>query len=155
MWSGPVPKAAGLPGALIKPVLTITHPAFTTAEAKAAAPKMVEISRWTTPYQPSDRNGFGINIRLPTKKIDTYVVAPRARFSFWAAVGPVTRELGYTDGGAIIDGHTQPQGAWPAGSARAPRPCSTPPFGPGSRSTSAAITSITSRGIRSASTRPC
>ena len=72
---------------------------------------MVVISQWTTNYQPSDRNGFGINIRLPTAKIDTYVVAPHATFSFWKAVGPVTRELGYTDGGAIIDGHTEPQGA--------------------------------------------
>jgi vancomycin resistance protein YoaR len=95
----------------IPPVLALVKPALTTDEAKAAIPLMKQISSWTTNYQASDRNGNGANIRIPTTTINGYVVAPGETFSFWKAVGPVTRELGYTDGGAIIDGHTEPQGA--------------------------------------------
>jgi vancomycin resistance protein YoaR len=95
----------------IPPVLALVKPALTTDQAKAAIPLMKQISSWTTNYQASDRNGNGANIRIPTSTINGYVVAPGETFSFWKAVGPVTRELGYTDGGAIIDGHTEPQGA--------------------------------------------
>jgi vancomycin resistance protein YoaR len=86
-------------------------PALTTDQAQAAIPLMKEISSWSTNYQPSERNGNGANIKIPTATINGYVVAPGETFSFWKAVGPVTRELGYTAGGAIIDGHTEPQGA--------------------------------------------
>src|SRR4029079_15950946 len=86
-------------------------PALSTAQAKAAIPKMRAISSWTTPYQSSERNGNGANIRIPTSKINGYVVGPGETFSFWKAVGPVTKEGGFTQGGAIIDGHTEPQGA--------------------------------------------
>jgi vancomycin resistance protein YoaR len=72
---------------------------------------MKPISTWTTTYQPSERNGNGANIRIPTSKINGYVVNPGETFSFWKAVGPVTKEQGYTYGGAIIDGRTEPQGA--------------------------------------------
>ncbi len=95
----------------IPPVLALVKPTLTTAEAKAAIPLMKPISSWTTNYQASDHNGFGANIRIPTTTINGYVVAPGETFSFWKAVGPVTKELGYQDGGAIIDGHTEPQGA--------------------------------------------
>jgi len=95
----------------IPPVLALVKPALSTAQAKAAIPKMRAISSWTTPYQSSERNGNGANIRIPTSKINGYVVGPGETFSFWKAVGPVTKEGGYTQGGAIIDGHTEPQGA--------------------------------------------
>jgi vancomycin resistance protein YoaR len=95
----------------VTPVLIVTQPTLTTDEAKAAIPKMKAISSWTTNYQPSDHNGFGVNIRIPTATINGYVVNPGETFSFWKAVGPVTPELGYKPGGAIIDGHTEPQGA--------------------------------------------
>jgi vancomycin resistance protein YoaR len=99
------------PGAPVTPVLTLTDPALTTDEAVAAIPQMTAISSWTTKYQPSERNGNGANIRIPTATINGYVVGPGETFSFWKAVGPVTKELGYQTGGAIIDGHTEPQGA--------------------------------------------
>lgn len=95
----------------IQAVLARTEPGLTTQEATAAIPLMAPISSWTTNYQPSDRNGNGANIRIPTATINGYVVAPGETFSFWKAVGPVTKELGYTAGGAIIDGRTEPQGA--------------------------------------------
>ena len=80
----------------VTPVLTVDEAALTTDQAKAAIPKMKAISTWTTNYQPSERNGNGANIRIPTTTINGYVVNPGETFSFWKAVGPVTRELGYT-----------------------------------------------------------
>ncbi|MGP1674296.1 MAG: VanW family protein [Candidatus Limnocylindrales bacterium] len=108
-------RAAGATTASIEPTVTITEPVLTTAEAKAARPKMRMISRWTTFFPISDRNGFGANIWIPARLIDGYVVAPRATFDFWDAIGPVTRAKGYKSGGAIINGRTEPQGALAGG----------------------------------------
>jgi len=88
-------RLAGGTGGSIAPKVTVTQPALTTEEAKAARPKMRMISKWTTPFPISDRNGFGANI--------------------WIAVGPVTRAKGYKSGGAIINGRTEPQGALAGG----------------------------------------
>ena len=108
-------RAAGGPNAKIAPALTVTEPALTTAEATAAAPKMRMISRWTTYFPISERNHFGANIWIPALDIDGYVVGPHEVFDFWKAVGPVTRAHGYGDGGAIINGKTEPQGALAGG----------------------------------------
>ena len=101
--------------AAIEPALKVTEPVLTTAEAKAAAPKMRKISSWTTYFPISEKNGFGNNIWIPALDIDGYVVAPRATFDFWNAVGPISRARGYRDGGAIINGRTEPQGALAGG----------------------------------------
>jgi vancomycin resistance protein YoaR len=106
--------AGGVPNS-IEPKVTVTQPALTTAEAKAARPKMRMISRWTTYFPISERNGFGANIWIPARLINGYVVAPRATFDFWDAVGPVSRAKGYKAGGAIINGRTEPQGALAGG----------------------------------------
>ncbi len=95
--------------------ITIIEPALTTAEAEAARPKMRMISEWRTYFPVSEKNGFGANIWIPARLIDGYVVAPGATFDFWDAIGPVTREKGYKDGGAIINGKTEPQGALAGG----------------------------------------
>ena len=108
-------RAAGATTASIEPTVSVTEPILTTAEAKAARPKMRKISQWTTPFPISDRNGFGANIWIPARLIDGYVVAPRATFDFWDAIGPVTRAKGYRSGGAIINGRTEPQGALAGG----------------------------------------
>lgn len=108
-------RAGGGPTANVAAVLTTTKPSLTTAEAKAAAPKMREISRWTTYFPISERNHFGANIWIPALDIDGTVVAPGEAFDFWDAVGPVTRARGYGAGGAIIDGKTEPQGALAGG----------------------------------------
>jgi vancomycin resistance protein YoaR len=106
--------AGGTPNK-IEPKTTVTQPALTTAEAKAARPKMRMISKWTTFFPISERNGFGANIWIPARLIDGYVVAPRATFDFWDAVGTVSRAKGYKAGGAIINGKTEPQGALAGG----------------------------------------
>jgi vancomycin resistance protein YoaR len=108
-------RAAGGVNAPIEPALAITPPTLTTDEAKAAAPKMKKISSWTTYFPISERNHYGANIWLPALEIDGYVVAPGDTFDFWKAVGPITRERGYGDGGAIINGKTEPQGALAGG----------------------------------------
>ena len=108
-------RAAGAATSEITPVLTVTEPVLTTAEAKAAASKMVKISSWTTYFPITEKNGFGVNIWIPALIIDGYVVGPRETFDFWAAIGPVTREKGYLDGGAIINGKSEPQGALAGG----------------------------------------
>jgi hypothetical protein len=66
---------------------------------------------WTTYYEVSESNGFGNNISIPARDINGTVVAPGAVFDFWQSIGPVTYARGYRDGGAIINGHSQPTGA--------------------------------------------
>jgi vancomycin resistance protein YoaR len=99
----------------LEPAVAVTPPALTTAQAEAAAPLMVKVSEWKTKFPISEKNGFGANIWIPALEIDGYVVGPHETFDFWKAIGPVTRERGYRDGGAIINGRTEPQGALAGG----------------------------------------
>jgi vancomycin resistance protein YoaR len=108
-------RAAGFNATQVVPTLTVTTPALTTAQAEAVAPQMTLISFWETRFPISERNGFGANIWIPALTIDGTIVAPHATFDFWDAIGPITREKGYTDGGAIINGKTEPQGALAGG----------------------------------------
>jgi vancomycin resistance protein YoaR len=99
----------------VRAVITVTKPALTTDEAAAVAPKMRPISTWTTYFFITERNHFGANIWIPALDIDGQVVAPGETFDWWKAVGPITRARGYGDGGAIINGKTEPQGALAGG----------------------------------------
>ncbi|HEV8547034.1 MAG TPA: VanW family protein [Candidatus Limnocylindrales bacterium] len=108
-------RAAGGITTEIEPALTITTPALTTEAAKAVQSKMKLISKWTTYFPITERNGFGANIWIPAMDIDGYVVGAGETFDFWKAVGPVTREHGYRTGGAIINGRSEPQGALAGG----------------------------------------
>lgn len=108
-------RAAGTVSATLEPTLAAIAPELTTEEAEKAAPRMVRISTWTTYYPISEKNGFAVNITIPTSIIDGTVVAPGEWFDFWKAVGPVSREAGYKDGGAILNGRTEPTGALAGG----------------------------------------
>ena len=110
-------RAAGAVITSVEPALAVSGPVLTTAEAEAAQPRMQKLpgGTWTTYFQITEKNGFGANIWIPARLIDGYVVAPRATFDFWDAIGPVTRAKGYKDGGAIINGRTEPQGALAGG----------------------------------------
>jgi len=114
---------------LVTPVLSIVKPAVTTEMATTAAPLMTEISRWTTYYPIYEGNGFGVNIEIPARLIDGTIVPPGGVFDFWKVVGEVTQAKGYRQGGAIIDGHTEPQGALAGGICS----CSTTIFNAGLR----------------------
>lgn len=108
-------RAAGTVVAQVAPKLSVTPPSLTTEEAQAVIPKMTRISTWTTYFPISERNHFGANIWIPAMDIDGTVVAPGEKFDFWNAVGPISRARGYGDGGAIINGKTEPQGALAGG----------------------------------------
>ena len=108
-------RATGGTETPIEPVLTSTPPNLTTEEAQAVAGKMKKISTWTTYFFITERNHFGANIWIPAMDIDGTVVGPGETFDFWNAIGPVTRAHGYGDGGAIINGKTEPQGALAGG----------------------------------------
>ena len=109
-------RATGTATTQIRPALKVTKPALTTAEAQAAAPKMRKIGPgWTTYFPITEKNGFGANIWIPALTIDGFVVGPREKFDFWKAVGTVSRAKGYRQGGAIINGRTEPQGALAGG----------------------------------------
>lgn len=108
-------RQAGQPDGELSPVVVAKEATVTTELAKRVAPKMKRISKWTTYFPINDRNGFGANIWIPAKIINGWVVGPGETFSFWDVVGEVTRAKGYTDGGAIINGKTEPQGALAGG----------------------------------------
>jgi vancomycin resistance protein YoaR len=108
-------RAATPASAPIEAVVTVTKPQLTTEEAEKAAPLMTQVSTWRTYFPIGEKNGFGANIWIPAKLIDGYVLAPGETFDFWRVVGPVSRARGFTDGGAIINGRTEPQGALAGG----------------------------------------
>ncbi|HEU0235622.1 MAG TPA: VanW family protein [Candidatus Limnocylindrales bacterium] len=108
-------RAGRAPTPVVEPALLVVAPALSTEDAEKVAPLMERISTWTTWFPIGEKNGFGANIWIPAIDIDGYVVGPGETFDFWKAVGPVTRERGYRDGGAIINGRTEPQGALAGG----------------------------------------
>ena len=93
----------------------MTPAPLTTAEAKAAAPKMRRLGTWTTNYVPGENNYWGANISIPARDLDGYVVAPGQWFSFWNGIGPVTTTRGYGYGGVIINGRSYQTGALAGG----------------------------------------
>jgi vancomycin resistance protein YoaR len=108
-------RARGAKPIDVAATVTVKVPKLTTKEARKSAPLMKLIATHTTWFPYGIRNNFGANIWLPAEFIDGTVVAPGETFDFWRAVGPVTRERGFGLGGAIIDGHTEPQGALAGG----------------------------------------
>lgn len=95
--------------------VAMIEPELTTAKATQTAPLMKPVSEWTTVFPVGIRNGNGVNIWIPAREINGDVVLPGQWFDFWDAIGPVTPERGYKDGGAIIDGKSEPQGALAGG----------------------------------------
>ncbi len=106
-------RQAGTPDGPLEPVLTVTQPGLTTAQAQDVAPKMRPLAggHWTTWFPVWSHNGFGANIWVPASIIDGTVVNPGETFDFWKVVGEVNHAKGYRLGGAIINGRTQAQGA--------------------------------------------
>jgi vancomycin resistance protein YoaR len=99
----------------MKAVMSVIKPKLTTSQARQVIPKMRKVSEWTTYFPIAEKNGFGANIWIPALDLDGHVVAPGETFDFWKSIGPVTRARGYRDGGAIINGRTELQGALAGG----------------------------------------
>ena len=108
-------RAGRAPTPVVEPAMLVVAPALSTEDAEKVAPLMERISTWTTWFPIGEKNGYGANIWIPAIDVDGYVVGPGETFDFWKAVGPITRERGYRDGGAIINGRTEPQGALAGG----------------------------------------
>jgi len=83
--------------------LTATEPEFTTSQAQALASRVTMLGTWTTHYTPQLSNGNGVNIQIPTRTIDGYVVQPGEKFDFLTAIGPITSPP-YEAGGALVHG---------------------------------------------------
>ena len=95
--------------------ITLVPPRLSDAEAASTAPRMQLISEWTTVFVTGISNNNGANIWIPARDIDGFVLAPGELFDFWKAIGTVSRERGYGDGGAIINGRSEPTGALAGG----------------------------------------
>ncbi len=108
-------RAAGASIPSLAIVTSQTAPALTTDVAQSALGKMQRISSWTTKYVPGISNFYGANISIPAWDIDGRTLAPGEWFSFWNSIGPVTTARGYGEGGAIINGRSQPTGALAGG----------------------------------------
>jgi vancomycin resistance protein YoaR len=111
VYAALVGRADGPPMSTVQLSIASIDPNFTTAQAIALAPKVKNISGWTTGFTPSERNYFGANIVLPAQKINGTVVPAGAKFSFWDTVGSLLDLEGIGPGGVIIRGHTNPTGA--------------------------------------------
>ncbi|MEP6468530.1 MAG: VanW family protein [Chloroflexota bacterium] len=106
--AGVVTKSAALSVGVEQPVVS-------TKEAQAVAPRMRQISSWTTWYDPGEGNFWGANISIPAQDLDGMVIAPGEWFDFWKDIGPVTVERGYGYGGVIIGGRSVANGALAGG----------------------------------------
>src|SRR5207247_8993989 len=95
--------------------VTETKPKLTTEEANKVAPLMTRLSTWTTYYPPGEGNFFGANIQVPARIISGTVVPDGSWFSFWDTVGIPTAAQGYGPGGVIVNGHSDPTGAFAGG----------------------------------------
>jgi len=79
--------------------------AFTTEQAKALLPNLVQTSTFTTYYPPAaDRHA---NISTGAAQFDGVVIMPGQTFSFWELLGPVTVARGYQFSGAIINNRSE------------------------------------------------
>jgi vancomycin resistance protein YoaR len=104
-----------LPAPVVKLAVTVVPPKLTTEEANKVAPLMTRLSTWTTYYPPGEGNFFGANIQVPARIISGTVVPNGSWFSFWDTVGIPTAEQGYGPGGVIVNGHSDPTGAFAGG----------------------------------------
>jgi vancomycin resistance protein YoaR len=104
-----------LPPPTVELAVTVAKPKLTTEEANKVAPLMTRLSTWTTYYPPGEGNFFGANIQVPARIISGTVVPNGSWFSFWDTVGIPTAEQGYGPGGVIVNGHSDPTGAFAGG----------------------------------------
>ncbi len=103
-------RVGGQPEATVNLALVPVEPALNTSDAQALASRVTMLGTWTTNYIPSIANGQGVNIQIPTRKIDGYVVQPGEQFDFLTAIGPITSPP-YESGGVLIHGQIREDGA--------------------------------------------
>jgi vancomycin resistance protein YoaR len=105
-------------GAAASPVAAVVKavdPKLSTADAKAFAPKMRQISSYSVYYFVIVNNHFGGNIEGPATVINGTVVPAGAKFDFWKTVGDLRKAPGVGPGNAIEGGKITVTGAFGGG----------------------------------------
>lgn len=101
-----VGRADGPSTSSVSLAVATVPPNFTTAQAVALAPKVRQLSSWTTGFIPSERNFMGANITVPAQVINGTVVPAGAKFDFWAEIGSLADIPGLGEGGFIRNGRS-------------------------------------------------
>jgi vancomycin resistance protein YoaR len=110
-----VAREAGMAASPVAAVVKAVDPKLTTADAKAFAPKMKVISKYSVFYWVIINNHWGGNIEAPAIKINGTVVPPGGKFDFWKVVGDLRDLPGTGPGNAIEGGKITVTGAFGGG----------------------------------------
>jgi vancomycin resistance protein YoaR len=108
-------RQAGAPASPVGAVVKAVDPKLTTADAKAFAPKMKVISKYSVFYWVLINNHWGGNIEGPATVINGTVVPAGAKFDFWKVVGDLHDAPGTGPGNAIEGGKITVTGAFGGG----------------------------------------
>ncbi len=108
-------RQSGTAAASLAAVVKSTDPKLSTADAKAFAPKMRVISKYSVFYWVIVNNHWGGNIEAPATKINGTVVPPGGKFDFWKVVGDLRKLPGAGPGNAIEGGKITVTGAFGGG----------------------------------------
>ena len=108
-------RQTGAAASPVEAVVKVVDPKLTTADAKAFAPKMRQISSYSVYYFVIVNNHFGGNIEGPATVINGTVVPAGAKFDFWKVVGNLRNAPGVGPGNAIEGGKITVTGAFGGG----------------------------------------
>ena len=108
-------RQAGAAASPVEAVVKAIDPKLTTADAKAFAPKMRAISKYSVYYFVIVNNHLGGNIEGPATVINGTVVPAGAKFDFWKVVGDLHKAPGTGPGNAIEGGKITVTGAFGGG----------------------------------------
>ena len=108
-------RQSGATPSPVAAVVKAVDPKLTTADAKAFAPKMRVISKYSVFYWVIVNNHWGGNIEAPATKINGTVVPPGGKFDFWKVVGDLRKLPGAGPGNAIEGGKITVTGAFGGG----------------------------------------
>jgi vancomycin resistance protein YoaR len=108
-------RQAGAAATPVAAVVKAVDPKLTTADAKAFAPKMRQISSFSVYYFVIVNNHWGGNIEAPATKINGTVVPAGTVFDFWKVVGDLHKLPGEGPGNAIEGGKITVTGAFGGG----------------------------------------
>ena len=108
-------RQAGAAASPVAAVVKAVDPKLTTEDAKAFAPKMRMISKYSVFYWVIVNNHWGGNIEAPAMKINGTVVPPGGKFDFWKVVGDLRDLPGTGPGNAIEGGKITVTGAFGGG----------------------------------------
>ncbi len=108
-------RQAGAVATPVEAVVKAVTPKLTTKDAKAFAPKMGVISKYSVYYWVIVNNHWGGNIEGPATVLNGTVVPAGAKFDFWKEVGDLHDAPGVGPGNAIEGGKITVTGAFGGG----------------------------------------